>query len=277
MQPKPHPRSTEQALRQQKADAERDRHRAAEKTAAPHVKQPSDNGGARAVSIAAGTAVPAVRKNTVVAVPDTRTAHERYLDEIAPTSIVGRMIKFSREGQFVTADDGESISESTEFIALVDQLLTGWVKFNGSGEPPIKIMGLHYNGFVMPPVEELPDRDPTEWELGLDNQPSDPWKHFQYLILQQADTADLFTFVTQSQTGRCAVGNLMRHYDRQQKTHPDTYPRVRLKPGGFVPKDPRKGTWVPVPTFVVVGRALKDSTVKPDTSLSGDLDDKIDF
>ena len=40
-----------------------------------------------------------------VAVPDNRPDIDRYLDEIAPASIVGRMVKFSKEGMFVTADD----------------------------------------------------------------------------------------------------------------------------------------------------------------------------
>jgi hypothetical protein len=39
--------------------------------------------------------------STAVATPDTRTDVQRYVDEIAPSSIAGRMIKFSKEGKFV--------------------------------------------------------------------------------------------------------------------------------------------------------------------------------
>ena len=77
-------------------------------------------------------------------------------------------------------------------------------------------------------------------------------------------------------TGRRAIGNLLRHYDRLQRTHPDMYPCVRLKTGGFNHRDDRVG-WVNVPVLAVVGRAPKDSTAKPNTSPAADLDDTISF
>jgi len=64
-----------------------------------------------------GTAVATTTASTAVAVPDKRTATAQYLDEIAPASIVGRLIKFSKEGQFVTSDDGEPVSDVAEFVA----------------------------------------------------------------------------------------------------------------------------------------------------------------
>ena len=81
---------------------------------------------------------------------------------------------------------------------------------------------------------------------------------------------------TSSVTGRRAVGNLLRHYDRLQKTHPDMYPVVRLKVGGFNHRDPRVG-WVPVPVFAVVGRHPKDDAAKPDSSPTADFDDTIPY
>ena len=71
--------------------------------------------------------------STAVAAPDRRTDVEKYIDEIAAASIVGRMIKFSKDGQFVTADDNEPIDETAEFIALCDETLIGWIKFYGDG------------------------------------------------------------------------------------------------------------------------------------------------
>jgi hypothetical protein len=43
---------------------------------------------------------------TNMSVPDNRTAVQQYLDDIAPASIVGRLIKFSKDGNFITNDDG---------------------------------------------------------------------------------------------------------------------------------------------------------------------------
>jgi hypothetical protein len=86
----------------------------------------------------------------------------------------------------------------------------------------------------------------------------------------------LFTFATSSMSGRRAVGNLLRHYDRMQRTHPNELPVVKLKVGGFQHKDERIG-WVPTPVFAVVGRAPRDSAAKPDTSTQGQLQDEIPF
>ena len=95
----------------------------------------------------------------------------------------------------------------------------------------------------MPDRDTLGDPDPSKWEMGLDGKPADPWRHFIYLVLQRGDTAELFTYTTCSVTGRRAIGNLLRHYDRMQRTHPDMYPVVRLKVGGFNHRDERVG-WV---------------------------------
>jgi hypothetical protein len=222
--------------------------------------------------------LPALATNggTAVAPPDTRTSVQRYVDDIAPANIVGRMIKFGKSGTFITADDDEVIDEKTDFVALVDQTLVGWVKFNGAGEPPDRAMGVLYDGFVMPAREMLGNADQALWEKGLDGKPADPWQHHVYLVLQRGDTAELFTYVTSSITGRRAIGNLLRHYDRLQKTHPDMYPVIRLKVGGFQHRDERVG-WVATPVLAVFGRAPKDSAAKPDTSLATQMDDALPF
>jgi hypothetical protein len=131
-----------------------------------------------------------------------------------------------------------------------------------------------FDGFEMPARESLGDTDQSAWEVGLNGQPADPWQHQQLVILQDTTTSELYTFVTSSVTGRKAVGNLLRHYDRMRRHHPDDLPVVRLGKGGFNYKDSRVG-WVDVPLFVVVGRAPRDSAAKPDTSISAALNDEI--
>jgi hypothetical protein len=204
---------------------------------------------------------------------DNRTYRQRYLDDVAPSGLVGRMVKF-KDGGFITSDDGEPIDKAAEFIAMCDQTLIGWVKFNGTGEQPTRNMGLLYDGFVMPDVSTLPDRDESTWELGLNGQPADPWKHQQYLVLQNTATAELYTFVASAPTQLRAVGNLLRHYDRMMRTYPGEYPVIRLREGGFNHPDDRVG-WVKTPTFVVVGHVPASNATKPDTSLGTILNDEI--
>jgi hypothetical protein len=225
---------------------------------------------------ATGMAVATTTKAPLPAVPDTRTPVQKYLDDVAPASIVGRMVKFGKDGKFITADDGEVIADDVDFAALCDQTLVGWVKFNGEGEPPDRHMGLLYDGFHMPERDTLGDDDPTRWELGLDGRPQDPWQHHIYLVLQRGDTQELFSYVSSSVTGRRAIGNLLRHYDRMQRTHPDQYPVVKLKVGGFNHRDERVG-WVSTPVLAVVGRVPKDSAAKPDSSPQADMSDEIPF
>jgi hypothetical protein len=209
-----------------------------------------------------------------VAVSSNKSYRERYLDEVATTSIAGRLIKFDKSGKFVTPDDEAEVSEHQDYIALCDEVMVGWIKFNGAGEAPDRVMGLLYDGFEMPPRESLGDNDKTQWDEGLDGRPADPWQHQMLLVLQQCDTKELFTFVTNSITGRRAIGTLLRHYDRICRGGGDDLPVVRLRPGGFKHKDERVG-WVNVPTFIVFGKTPRDCAARPDTSTEGVLNDSL--
>ena len=207
---------------------------------------------------------------------DTRSAQERYIDEVAPSTIAGQMVKFSKEGKFIVSETEEEISPERDFIALCDEVLIGYVKFNGEGEPPDRHQGLLYQGFTMPPRVGLGDMDQSQWSLGLDGLPADPWQHQICLVLQDPQSLALYTFVTSSITGRRAVGNLLRHFDRMRRSDPDSYPIVRLRPSGFQSK--KKGVgWVHTPSFVVVKRTTKNSAVPPDSSVAADLNDSIPY
>ena len=188
--------------------------------------------------------------------------------------IAGKLIKFSKEGSFIVAETEEKLSPDEDYVAMCDETLIGWIKFNDDA-PPDRHQGLLYDGFIMPAKgKPAGDLDPNEWPNGLNNQPTDPWQHQICLVLQSPKTQELFTFVTSSQTGRRAVGNLLRHYDRMVRTDKDSYPVVRLKPSGFDHRDERVG-WVHVPAFAVVGRTPKNSSSVPDTSPAGDMNDLI--
>jgi hypothetical protein len=216
----------------------------------------------------------AVSNTPATAIIDNRTPEQRYIDEIAPSMIAGQLVKFSKEGTFTIVENDEEISPDRDFVALADEVLVGWVKFNGEGEPPTRHQGLLYGGFTMPARNSLGDLDESQWPPGLDGQPADPWQHQICLPLQDPKTQALFTFATSSLTGRRSVGNLLRHFDRMERKNGDYYPVVRLKPSGFQHKEKAIG-WVPTPSFVVVGRTPKTSAVVPNTSIAADLNDEI--
>jgi len=121
----------------------------------------------------------------------------------------------------------------------------------------------------------LGDTDMSKWELGLDGKPADPWQHHQYLVLQDAETKEVFTFVTSSVTGRRAVGTLLKHYNRMRQGKEEAYPLVKLKVGGFQHRDDRVG-WVKVPVIAVVGRVPKEGAVKPGNA-GAEFQDEIPY
>ena len=253
--------TTREILQRQAANAERNR---------------AQNKPAAAKPAATGTAVTPA-KSAAVAVPDNRTPQQAYLDEIAPAALVGRLIKFSKDGEFITVDDETPIPEDADFIALCDETLVGWQKFFNDGTPPERHMGLLYGDvFIMPARETLGDMDPADWPAGLSGAPEDPWRHFMFLVLQNTASGEMHTFSTSSKTGRRAVGNLLRHYERLKRSSADELPIVRLKAGGFQHRDERIG-FVPTPVFGVVGRAPRGSAAKPDTSTAADMNDELPF
>jgi hypothetical protein len=260
------PQTTEQVLRQQAQEAARNRAAAANRDTRPK--------GQLDLGDKANSGALATRPTT--SAPAARTPQQKYLDEIAPSSIAGQLVKFSKDGKFVVSESGEVISPDKDFVALCDDVLVGWIKFGDQGEPPDRVQGLHYDGFIMPERETLGELDPSAWPEGLDGHHADPWQHQICLVLQDRESLELYTFATSSITGRRAVGNLLRHFERLRRAHPDMCPIVRLKPGGYESR--KKGVgWVHTPTFVVVGRAPRDSAAKPDSSNAADMNDEFPF
>ena len=87
---------------------------------------------------------------------------------------------------------------------------------------------------------------------------------------ERGNAQELFTFTTSSKTGRRAVGNLLRHYSRMQRSRPAELPVVRLNTGGYKHSDARVG-FVTTPVFVVVGRAPRDGAAKSNGALNDEL------
>ena len=89
MEAKPHPRTTKQALAEQKVIADRDR----EARLAAGRKAVTQQHGAVDVKPQGNGGAVVLAGKTDVALPDTRTPQQAYLDEIAPpSSLVGRPI-----------------------------------------------------------------------------------------------------------------------------------------------------------------------------------------
>ena len=191
-----------QVLKEQKELADREREArlaAGRKVVAqpPAAKQPQDE-----IERFTNQAV-APAKATSVAVPDTRTPQQTYLDEIAPASLVGRQIKFGKDGRFVTADDSEPIGEDVDFVALPDQTLIGYMQFNGEGEPPDRRMGLLYTATSCRRVPRSATPTYRNGRSGSTASQQTPGSISSAWSCSAA-TGELFTYTTSSVTRRRA-------------------------------------------------------------------------
>ena len=137
---------------------------------------------------------------------------------------LGRLLKFVK-GKFECGDD--EIALGTEFVAHVDQIARGWVRFQ-DGNVADRIIGKIADGFRPPRRDELPDNDPANWrEKDANGKPRDPWVAQWFLPLIAMETGDFVTLVTGSKGGSAAIANLCRIYGR--KCHGGLLPIVALR------------------------------------------------
>jgi hypothetical protein len=232
------PMPTEQKLKQQNDDAERDR----------------------------GTVVP-----LTTATPAAINTGLNYLAKHASNGIV---LRFNKDGKFIQPTQGDAeLPEGTELVCHWDQARAGYQRFNGKGEPPDVKIGLVFGSKPPPERDELGDNDASQWPISdWTGRPEDPWREVQMVPLESIETGEIYIFQTMSQTGLRSVANLLRQSSRMASKNPDHLPVVKLRAGGF---DHHKYGWVRTPAFEFVGKAPKTNAAAAETSVSADLNDQI--
>ena len=128
---------------------------------------------------------------------------------------IGKLLKFVK-GKWLVGDD--EVKQGTEYVAYLDQLMRGWVKFEDGKPVGDPIVGKVADGFKPPKREELPDTDSTKWkEKDANGKSRDPWAPQWYLPMVAVDTGDFVTFVTGSKGGASAVATLCRIYGHKNR------------------------------------------------------------
>jgi hypothetical protein len=157
----------------------------------------------------------------------------------------GKLLKFVK-GKWEIGDD--EVPLGTEYIAHIDQLARGWVRFEDGKVTDFKIEKVA-DGIKLPTRDELPDNDPKKWtEKDADDQPRDPWVKQWYLPLIGVENNDFATFVSGSNGGDNAIGNLCRVYGHNMRD--GLLPIVALKTTSYKHK---KYGRIEEPDFPVVG------------------------
>jgi hypothetical protein len=158
--------------------------------------------------------------------------------------IKGTLLKFG-DWRWSRGKEAASVEDGTRLVAVG----TGraWVKWV-SGKPVEYRMG--QPGKPMPEREELGDLDKMAWELGPDGiTPRDPWQNTRFVYLVDPQTAEAFTFSTQSVGGRSAVNDLGDQIQRMRIAHPGAVPVVELTAAPWATRYGQKSR----PLFKVVG------------------------
>ena len=187
--------------------------------------------------------------------------------------IVGRMLKFI-DGRF-TVDKTETLPANTTLVAV--SAVTVWVHWENNRPVEHRVT---QPGQSHPYRDDLPDQDQTRWPLGLNNEPSDPWRDTRYLHLIDPNTGADFTFISDSFGGRRAVGDLKQQIANVRSAHPAAVPLVQLASTMMKTRFGQK----PRPDFKIVGWRGKQDDVAATRAgkvavIPGgdDMDDDIPF
>jgi hypothetical protein len=156
--------------------------------------------------------------------------------------IIGGMIKYDKHAYALNKTEPMPLGT----ILVVLGVITAWVKWwdQMPVEHRITREGQHH-----PVLDDMPDRDKTKWQPGPDGRPADPWKDTRYLHLIDPQTGQDFTFVTDSNGGRMAIGELKSAIRNVRMARPGTVAMIKLGTGTF---KSRKYGLVPRPVFEII-------------------------
>jgi hypothetical protein len=169
---------------------------------------------------------------------------------------------------------GDVEDNGGRYIVHPDQFAHGFTKFK-LGKFVEQRMGLATDPmFVLPERPELGDMDQSQWEIGPNGKPTDPWVSQQSIPLEDVDSGEWFLFSTSSTGGKAAIAKIVHQFTRNLE---------RGRPIAELGKDFYKHSKfgrVDTPLFKVVGwtgeaRNLAPRTINAPRTV--DMNDHIPF
>jgi hypothetical protein len=136
--------------------------------------------------------------------------------------IKGTLLKFA-DRRWTTGKEGTEVKKGTALVALSTAI--GWVKWANGKRIEYR---MRQEGRRLPNRNELGDLDDSEWEVGPDGNPKDPWQLTRFVYLVDPITAELYTFSISSWGGRQAVADLGEQIQRMRCGRPGAVPVVEL-------------------------------------------------
>lgn len=165
---------------------------------------------------------------------------EEYGNAATARGIEGTLLTFHK-GDYLAGQEKKEVPLGTEFEALIDKLMTGWVCWQDGMPVDKENMGLVAERFVPPRRKELGDLDKTLWERDPKGQEQDPWQLTNYLPMRRIDNGEIYTFATNSKGGLTAVGELCKLYGKEMRQRPDQDPVIGLDASSYMHRNSRIG------------------------------------
>jgi hypothetical protein len=177
---------------------------------------------------------------------DERNIWEQYGDEESRSTIIGKILKLAKSGEFTAGQEQEEVPLGTQLIANMNSIRIGWIKWVDA-EVAGREMG--YLGEYKPPSrEELGDLDKDLWE----DPKKDPWQKVNEIIMFDPDSEELYTYSASSKGGIGAVAELNKTYGRHVRLHGGgVFPVVKLEVGSYMHSNRSYGK-IYFPKFTVV-------------------------
>jgi hypothetical protein len=150
--------------------------------------------------------------------PVTPTAeqHESPWGEIATEHGSQTILKYIK-GDWLIGED--EVPLGTKYVAFIDELACGFIKFNEDEAPDVHLAKVKFGRDKLPKRDGCGDVDQSEWEVGDDGKPKDPWQPIMQLPLSPVDhVGELVVFSAIGEGGaRGAVADLCGVYDRSPR------------------------------------------------------------
>jgi hypothetical protein len=180
----------------------------------------------------------------------TENYFEKYGKAATTHAIVGRLLRFSKFGEYRAGQEEEEIATGTRMAVYMNSFSVGFQKWLDN-RPADRVMGAIGAGFVPPRREDLGDNDKSLWDTFDDGRPKDPWQFTNMIVLIEMETSNLFTFSTASRGGLDTLGQLSLKYGERLRQHPGEVPIVELDRSSYQHSDRKVGE-VRVPILRIV-------------------------
>jgi len=199
---------------------------------------------------------PAKKASTDVATTGSNPWVE-YGASVVTTTFTGKLLKFSK-GDYTAGKENDEVALGTRMVANMESLAVGWSRWVDNKLTEQRL-GLIAEGFKPPRRPDLGDMDKEAWPIDEENdEPIDPWKFTNNIVMANAETGELYTFTTSSRGGLNAIGVLSKTYGETRHLHPDEWPIIELGCGSYQHSNRAYGR-IKFPTFGMVGWSPKDA------------------